>query len=294
MRTLVTAVLHSPAEEALASWLQALGYEPSDVHQKALLSEADVLALVSGAMVPDSQPAVSGPVRAAPHEPPPLVVALSQAIALDPVLAGTAGGDLLDSVFSRSRVLRLLESIPSSPDRVQAILTRRYLIHYARPSSGADVWGLVCLEGLRVRVRWRHGTAADLEDATKRFLEECKRECRPDGLFSAVHDEVPVKEDGALEPAYTGRYLSDDAKLQRARREKKLELLLSRFSLLVVVICAVAGLALYPFNGNERVQWLIGWIERFGTGSIVTLAQSYLSYRIHLEDLRSKPVMDWR
>lgn len=283
MQTLVTASLRAPDEGAFAAWLVAHGYEPLDVLQRRLLSDADVHALVAGAPVPDvAQPE------------PATGLPASRVIPLDPALLGALGGDRLDAVFPRSRALRILESIPSSPERVQAILTRRYLVHYARPSSGADVWGLVCLEGQRVRVRFRHGSAADLEDATRHFLQACKAETGEGGLFGAVHDEVPVKEDGAIEPAYTGRYLSDEAKRERARRDKKLELLMTKVAFVVVSLCVLTSVLPVPASASEPLRWLLSWIDRIGTGALVTMVQSYLSYRLHAAELLSKPVMDWR
>jgi hypothetical protein len=200
--------------------------------------------------------------------------------------------------ISNRQAAEILCSIPlSEQERQQALNTARFAVHFNDP-HGTTVWGLVCIDSPTMNVRWRHRVSRSLERATEDFVAKLWDEAGPDKKFKEFEagHTIPVREPLSITDAYIGEVLPPGPKLKElARRGKSIELKIAKWSIIVTILCFLAGGLLFYFSQPDSMKrWWSGVFDRLATTGAATAAVSYLNYLFHLHDLQRKPIVDWK
>lgn len=265
MRTLVYMDIRKPHSDdedtkSIREWLSSVGFRPQEV-----------------AFTPDQQDTIRRNLQ------------LGE---IEPALEGIPE-------ISNRQAAEILCSIPlSEQERQQALNTARFSIHFIDHFHGTTVWGLVCVDSPTMSVRWRHRVSRSLERATEDFVAKLWDEAGPDKKFKefASGHTIPVREPLSTTDAYIGEVLPPGPKLKElAKRGKSIELKISKWSLIVTVLCFVLGGVLYYNSKSDSLaRWWSGVFDRLATTGAATAAVSYLNYLFHLHDLKRKPIVDWK
>ena len=183
-------------------------------------------------------------------------------------------------------------------ERQQAWNTARWVIR-SDYQHGNQAWGLVCIDGHSVVIRWRHRITRSLESATARLVSSACGLISEGKLFRQFKQEqiVVVREPLSTSDAYIGEILSPGPLLvERARNDKKTEIWITTTMLIGTAVFFVLGFYFFRIkpDPNSIDRWISGFFDRLATTALLTAAISYLSYYLHLRDLRKKTIIDWK
>jgi hypothetical protein len=138
-------------------------------------------------------------------------------------------------------------------ERDFALETSKYIIHLDDTANNTIVWGLVCVDGTTVTIRWRHRSTKSLEYATELLIKNVWEHAGPEKLFHAFEPghRIPVREPRSTNDEYAGVVLGTrNARIAHARTEKKSERRIAFGALAVFVICTYGGYQLLGVVGG--------------------------------------------
>ncbi len=266
MRTLVQVVIRpehrESAEETIKRWLQDSGFRP-----EAISLDDDARASILTAEEPN-------------------------------IIVSPVASDSLSEI-ARGHAIEILCTVPLiDRERHLALHYARLVIHFEDHVHGTTVWGIVCIDSPSITIRWRHRVSRSLERATEELVQKIWKNSGQEHLFEPfTHGHsIPVREPHSTTDAYLGEILPPGGRLrERAKRDKKSELRVARWAVIVTVACFLIGLILYLFSDpNSFLRWVSGAFDRLATTGAATAMVSYLSYLFHLQELSRKPVIDWK
>jgi hypothetical protein len=200
---------------------------------------------------------------------------------------------------ANDHAVNILLSIPRFDlERAHALQTVAYIIHFDDTANNTVVWGLVGIDATTVSIRWRQRSTLSLERATEELVASVSNHAGPDKLFhpfEAGH-RIPVREPLSNINAYSGEILgTKDARVRLAREEKKSERRIAIGSIIIFLLCTVAGFLCFRFsNPDATLRWISGALDRLATTALATAGVSYLGYFFARRDLLLKPVIDWQ
>jgi len=199
---------------------------------------------------------------------------------------------------AKDHAMDILLAIPRfSFERAHALETAKYVVHLDDTANNATVWGLVCVDETTVTVRWRHFSTRSLEYATQVLIDVVWANAGPDKLFHEFESghRIPVREPLSTNDAYSGEILGPpQARIARARTEKRSEIRNATGSLVVFIFCTVGGCYLFMHSqAQDFLRWLSGAVDRVATTALATAAISYLAYRFRRQELVARPNINW-
>jgi len=164
-----------------------------------------------------------------------------------------------------ARAVDLLNTIPQEEgERDDASRTAKFVISYVDDEHNITVWGLVCIEVMRVSIRWRHPSSHTLEQACNDLVENVWDASEKGNLFEPFKQgqSIAVREPNSNRNVYTGKIIGPGKlRQQRAKEEKRTELFIFYSTLSSAILFSVLG---YYFSGSSsfNMRWIAGFCDR--------------------------------
>ena len=195
-----------------------------------------------------------------------------------------------------ARAIEILSTIPlEEGERDAASRTAKFVISYVDDEHNITVWGLVCVEVMRVSIRWRHPSSHTLERACNDLVENVWDVSGKGNLFEPFKQgqSIAVREPNSNRDVYTGKIIGPGKlRQQRAKEEKGTELFILYSTLFLAGFFSVLG---YYYSGSSSsdIRWFAGFCDRLATGFFAISLVTGLNYYLYMNSIKKKPIIDW-
>jgi hypothetical protein len=203
------------------------------------------------------------------------------------------------------QVYEILLSIPDHyPDyeRSAAIQNIKFIIRF-NDYHGTTVWGLVSIDLPDITVRWKHSMSRYLERAAEDIVRKICVSSGDNEIFNQFPSDykIIVRDERHVTNSYEGKVtcaanLNNKFYKNKAKKDKRIEVKIFNIIIVSFLMVLAADISIYFYFGvtpNSSSYWFYNFIGKLEGAFFITAFINWLSYKLYINQLKSRPIIEW-